>query len=92
MFSRIEVRHLVNNFGVVFERDQPMRKPDRNKYLETVFGTNNGARIFAECWRAIPDIDHDVKNSPSRHADEFILRERWGLKMQATQRTASRRQ
>src|SRR5438270_45872 len=89
MGGGVDRRRLVKHLGVRLEGDEPVREADRNEKLPPVVRRKLHGDMLAECRRRSPDIDGDVENAPSRHANELVLREGRNLKMKAAKRADS---
>src|SRR5688572_13249375 len=82
---RIELRHVVRHFGIVFERQEPVGKPFGNIEHPTIFSRQRHADMMAICRRCRPQIDDHIVNRSPRAPYKFHFFV-WGdLKMHPSQ-------
>src|SRR5205085_2075923 len=83
---------LVEYFCIRFERYVTVGKADRNKNLVPLCGRDFESDPFAEIGRAPADVDGNVEDAATRHAQELSLGERRKLVVKAAQHVSGARQ
>ncbi len=82
----IEVRHLVKNFGVGFQRAEAVGKTYRNKKLIADISRQFCGYPVAIGWGAGADVDGHVNDLPTHNSDQLCLRVWWCLEMKTADR------
>ena len=81
-----EFRHLVENFRIVLEGLETVRKTPRYKKPDSVLGRELEAEAPEISRRVLPDVDDDIVNGTHRAPDQFVLLVRRSLEMHPAQR------
>ena len=83
MGCRVGRVDLVKHFGVRLQRAEPVGEASRHQKLLAAAGRELGGDISAVMRRIAAQIDRDVEDAPTQHADELGLDERPHLEMQS---------
>lgn len=70
----VDIITLVEELGILLEREESMSKPSRNKELSLVLSWEDESLPFSECRRADTQIDYDIVDRACGDSYDFGLR------------------
>src|SRR6266851_2550087 len=84
---RVELRHLIEDLGLILERLESMREALGNVKHVALLRREHDAEMLLKHWRAAPEVEDHVVDRTPRAANQLCLLVRGGLKMHSAKRS-----